>query len=87
MNTVNLNGFGSSRAKCPYCGYVTGLNQNDIDTLTFTCSNCHRENVLWDLRSDYMQDVAESNSATKWVFVGIVMLAISLFIILKIAAI
>jgi len=87
MKTIKLNGGNMSFAKCVYCGSENGLKQNDIDSLTYFCSNCHRENVLWELRSDYYQGEQTSGSVAKWVFAGVVTLAISLLIILKIVAV
>jgi hypothetical protein len=79
METQIPNNAKIKFAQCPYCSAEISLSSDNIDSKTYFCTNCKRENVIWDLRDDYFIDHPKQSS-TFWEFFGFVSAVVSFFL-------
>jgi len=79
METLTVNNAKLKFAQCPYCSAEISLTSENIDSKTYFCTNCRRENVIWELRDDYFIDHPKQSSAF-WEFFGFISAVVSFFL-------
>jgi hypothetical protein len=73
--------------KCVYCSSEVRLNEFEMESGTFFCPGCHRENVIWELRQDYIDTMAKSNGNGLIYLVGTVSVLILIYLLPRLAGI
>ena len=84
MKNKNFDAEYNRITNCVYCKTKVKLNDEDLDSKTFFCPKCHRENVVWELRQDYTETLAPESKHGVLYFVGAISALILIFMLPRI---
>jgi len=70
MEKKNFSFESNQITNCVYCRTKVKLNEEEMESKTFFCPKCNRENVVWHLREDYLETIVQDNDNNLIYYIG-----------------